>query len=145
MFGLCKEKEWKQFEASDLRVVNAPVLIEGKQEFETLCPVNPLTGHRDSPITILRYALTDKNKGLLDKVLVELPTIKQMDVSDEIKLDTLVSALDIQSQTDRDIVAKELLSISDVLLDKGIIDSSESVKSDNINFAGTESPQDANI
>lgn len=145
MFGLCKEKEWKQFEVSELRVVNAPVLLEGKQEYETLCPVNPLTGHRDSPIMILRYALTDKNKGLLEKVLQELPTIKQMDVSDDIKLDTLVSALDIQSQTDRDIVAKELLSVSDILLDKGVIDSSESVQNENINFANTESPQDANI
>lgn len=145
MFGLCKEKEWLQFEASDLRVVDSPVLIEGKQEYETLCPVNPLTGHRDSPITILRYALTDKNKGLLEKVLQELPTIKQMDVSDEIKLDTLVSALDIHSQTDRDIVAKELLSISEVLLDKGAIESPDSVDKGTIDFANTDSPSDANI
>lgn len=145
MFGLCKEKSWKPVDFVEFKAMDAPVLIEGKQEYETLCPVNPLTGHRDSPIVILRYALTDKNKGLLDKVLQELPTVKQMNVSDDIKLDTLVSALDIQSQTDRDIVAKELLSISEVLLDKGVIESSDSVKTDSIDFSNTDSPTDANI
>lgn len=145
MFGLCKENSWKPAKFSDFKAMDAPVLIEGKQEYETLCPVNPLTGHRDSPIVILRYALTDKNKGLLDKVLQELPTVKQMNVSDDIKLDTLVSALDIQSQTDRDIVAKELLSISEVLLDKGVIESPDSVKADSIDFSNTDSPTDANI
>ena len=123
MFGLVNEIGWTPNETV-LKSIDpdAPVLIQGLQEYETLCPTNPLTGHRDSAINVLRYALTDKNAGLLDAVLQELPTIKQMDVSDDVKLDTLVSALDVRYPAEQDIVRSELMKIADVLFDKGLID-----------------------
>ena len=120
MFGLSKENEFVPREPSFMVLDdNAPVLIQGIQEYDTLCPVNPLTGHRDSILKCLTMALSDANKGLVDNLLLELPTIKQMDCSDEVKIDTLVSSLDVLAPADRDLVADALMKISEPLLHSG--------------------------
>ena len=146
MFGLDCEKTWLPKEVC-LGSLNpdAPVLIEGLQEYETLCPTNPLTGHRDSAVSVLRYALSDKNVGLLDQVLCELPTIKQMNAPDDVKIDTLVSALDVRYSAERDEVTTQLMKISDVLFEKG--DISEPLQVDSkIEFNKDDNPNsDANI
>ena len=144
MFGLIKESEFNPHSTDNFIVLDAPVLLQGKEEYETLCPINKLTGHRDSPAHILATALTDKNKGLLDRVLQELPTVKQMDVDDSVKLDMLVSSLDCISQTERDIVAKNLMEISEVLFDKPF-ESSQVADPSKIDFSNTETSPDANI
>ena len=92
-------------------------LISGMEEIETLCPVDPQTGHRDSFENIVYKALDPKYAGLAQRVLVELPYVQSDDdkKNDEAKLDTLVSRLDVGSMAERDAVVSQLSSISDVL------------------------------
>lgn len=92
-------------------------LISGMEEIETLCPVDPLTGHRDSFENIVYKALDPKYAGLAQRVLVELPAVQSDDdkKNDDAKLDTLVSRLDVGSMAERDAVVAQLSSISDVL------------------------------
>ena len=94
-----------------------PGIISGLEEIDVLCPVDPLTGHRDSFENIVKKALDPKYAGLASRVLQELPSV-QMDndpKNDEAKLDTLVSRLDTGSLFERDAVIEQLSSISDVL------------------------------
>ena len=44
-------------------------IISGMEEIETLCPVDPLTGHRDSFENIVKKALDPKFAGLASRVL----------------------------------------------------------------------------
>lgn len=92
-------------------------LISGMEEIETLCPVDPLTGHRDTFENIVKKALDPKYAGLAMRVLVELPAVQSDDdkKNDDAKLDTLVSRLDVGSMAERDAVVSQLSSISDVL------------------------------
>lgn len=92
-------------------------LISGMEEIETLCPVDPLTGHRDTFENIVKKALDPKYAGLAQRVLVELPAVQSdSDIkNDDAKLDTLVSRLDVGSMAERDAVVSQLSSISDVL------------------------------
>lgn len=146
MLGLIRENDWSPNEPLVGTVdPDAVAVIQGVQEYDTLCPVNPLTGHRDSPLQILKYALSDKNAGLLDVILQELPTVKQMNAPDSVKLDTLVSRLDVRGTAERDEVRNALLKMSDILLDKGQIQ--EPVKDDStISFDKNDNPApDANI
>ena len=94
-----------------------PALLDGADLFEAACPVNPLTGHRDNPLSILRYALTPKNERLLDVILAELPVVREMDASDDVKLQTLASRLDVGTFAENDFVMKRLSVISDVLFE----------------------------
>jgi len=92
-------------------------LISGMEEIETLCPVDPTTGHRDSFENIVKKALDPKYTGLAQRVLIELPYVQSDDdkKNDDAKLDTLVSRLDVGSMAERDAVVAQLSSISDVL------------------------------
>ena len=92
-------------------------LISGMEEIETLCPVDPTTGHRDTFENIIKKALDPKYAGLAQRVLVELPFVQSDDdkKNDDAKLDTLVSRLDVGSMAERDAVVAQLSSISDVL------------------------------
>lgn len=94
-----------------------PVVISGIEEIETLCPIDPLTGHRDSFENIVKKALDPKYAGLAARVLQELPSVQSDgDLrNDEAKLDTLVSRLDTGSFAERDMVFQQLSSISEVL------------------------------
>ena len=92
-------------------------IISGMEEIETLCPVDPLTGHRDSFENIVKKALDPKFAGLASRVLVELPAVQSDDdkKNDNAKLDILVSRLDVGSMAERDAVVSQLSKISDVL------------------------------
>lgn len=94
-----------------------PVIISGIEEIEVLCPVDPLTGHRDSFENIVKKALDPKFAGLAARVLQELPSVQSDGDSrnDDAKLDTLVSRLDTGSLAERDMVIQQLSSISEVL------------------------------
>lgn len=104
--------------AKPLNVVNddsEPRLIDGVEILDTICPVSRLTGHRTNPLTLLG-AVTDGNARLLQSVLAELPAVKSDPrVSDDDKLDLLVSRLDTGTFADMDAVRDALASISDSL------------------------------
>ena len=92
-----------------------PYLIDGVNELDTLCPVSKLTGHRGNPLQLLRMALSDKNSRLLDSILQELPTVQELDVSDDDKLSLLVSRLDTGSFAENDVLVQELSKVTDIL------------------------------
>lgn len=98
--------------------MESPVLIDGVTEFETLCPVSKLTGHRSNPLTLLRMALSDKNSRLLDSILQELPSVQEVNACDEDKLSLLVSRLDTGSFAENDVLTHELSKVVDVLFPK---------------------------
>lgn len=110
-----------------------PFLIEGVEAIETLCPVSKLTGHRTNALTLLGM-VTDSNARLLDSILQVLPSVQEMDVSDDVKIDMLVPS-DFGSFAERDAYVKRLADISDVLF--------KSVpKKDSIEFKPEDSPSD---
>lgn len=49
-------------------------VIEGKELFETVCPVSKFTGHRESPFKLLGK-LTGAKADVLNSILQELPSI----------------------------------------------------------------------
>lgn len=95
-------------------------IIQGIEELDILCPVDPTTGHRDSFESIVYKALDPKFAGLAQRVIVELPAVQSdSDLgNDEAKLDTLVSRLEVGSFAERDAVTAQLSDISSVLFDR---------------------------
>lgn len=95
---------------------DVPIAIEGALEFETLCPVSNVTGHRANPLTLLKLALSDKNSRLLDVILQELPTVQQMTgVDDDMKLELLASRLSTGTLAEQDQLVSQLQKVADVL------------------------------
>lgn len=92
-----------------------PIIIQGVLEFDTLCPVSNFTGRRGNPLSLLTMALSDKNSRLLDSIIQELPTIRDLDVSDDDKLNLLVSRLDTGSFAEQDALTEQLSKVVDVL------------------------------
>lgn len=106
---------------------NCPVLIEGVESIETLCPVSSLTGHRTNALTLLGM-VTDSNARLLDNILQVLPSVQELDVPDDVKIDMLVPS-DYGSFAERDAVVKRLADVSDVLF-RSVPKSDASIKFD---------------
>lgn len=93
-----------------------PVFVEGVLEFETLCPVSKVTGHRANALTLLKLALSDKNSRLLDAILQEVPVIQQMSgVDDNMKLELLASRLSVGTLAEQDLLVSQLQKVADVL------------------------------
>lgn len=113
---------------------NCPVLIEGAECIETLCPVSSLTGHRTNALTLLGM-VTDSNARLLDNILQVLPSVQELNVPDDVKIDMLVPS-DYGSFAERDAVLKRLADVSDVLF------RSASKSEDSIKFDAGDSPSD---
>lgn len=98
---------------------NPPLLVEGVAEFELLCPVSKVTGHRANPLTLLRLALSDKNSRLLDSILQEVPVVQQMQgVDDATKLELLASRLSTGTLAEQDQLVNQLEKVADVLFPK---------------------------
>lgn len=115
-------------------------LIEGITEYDTLCPVSKLTGHRVDPTSLLRVALSDKNSRLLSAILQDLPEVNSMPgVSDEQKIELLVSRHATGTMAEQDIVREQLASIADVLF----VNQPElkEQSQDSIDFTTTEVPE----
>lgn len=129
-FRNCKFGYINDFRLSDNGL---PPIIEGLEAIETLCPVSKLTGHRTNALTLLGM-VTDSNARLLDNILQVLPSVQEMDVPDDVKIDMLVPS-DYGSFAERDSVVRRLADISDVLF--------QSVpKKDSIEFKPDDSPAD---
>lgn len=131
---------WDKPISVDPIVKEVPSLIDGVEILDTICPVSKLTGHRTNPLTLLG-AVTDGNARLLQAVLAELPAVQSDPrVSDEDKLDLLVSRLDTGTFADMDVVRDALASISDSLFVKSEV--KETAEKQIISFE--ENKQDSN-
>lgn len=84
------------------------VEVQGKKEFETLCPISKLTGY---PLSMqeLIFMITDKNARLADALFEVIPEVPTDDrISDDDKLRFLVSRLDTGSFAENDKVAESI-------------------------------------
>lgn len=121
-----------------VRQNNAPILIEGIEEYDCLCPVSKLTGHRANPLSMLKVALSDKNSRLLSAILQEVPVIdSDPRISDEDKLNTLVSRLDVGTLAEHDNVTRVLSDFADYLFPS--VDKSDD-NAEKIAFSPSDSP-----
>lgn len=113
-----------------------PVVIEGADILHTLCPVNPLTGHPSSVLSILHH-VTDGNKALVDKILQDLPAVQQADVPDDVKIDML-AGVDVGTFAEKDAFLSRLTDVASVLLP-----SNNEVKEtkETINFTSNDNPE----
>lgn len=94
---------------------DAPAVLEGKQEFETLLPVSKLTGRREDPLMLLKMQFS-KDSRLLDALLQELPVIKSDNsISDEDKFATLASRLQTGTPYENEQLVYQLQKVADVL------------------------------
>lgn len=93
-----------------------PPIIEGATEYETLCPISKVTGHRANPLTLLKLALSEKNSRLLGTILQELPSIpSDKNLSDEDKIRLLPSVRTVGTQAEQDNLVRELMQVADFL------------------------------
>jgi hypothetical protein len=115
--------------------IPSPEILDGADLYDVACPINPMTGHRDNPLTILKYALGPQNQAILDKLLQEIPTVQEIDAPDDFKLETLFGRLDTGTFAERDRLFKRLDSIKGILFP-----SSVEVPSDKIDFSDTVEP-----
>lgn len=67
-------------------------ILDGKVEVETLLPILSLTGHHADPLTLLPM-LSESNSRLIGQLLQEIPTVKQPDMTDEMRLQFLPARL----------------------------------------------------
>lgn len=138
MFGLNREEFYVLNNSQRFFDSQAPVIIEGADIIESLCPVNPAIGRPDSPLNCLRMALDPAKSRLLDAVLQELPVVASMDVSDDDKIDVLASRLEQGSFAERDNLVSALHSVADVLFPKAADAVKDVDKS--IEFSPTDNP-----
>lgn len=95
----------------------APVLIEGVQELNTLCPVNKLTGKRANPLAILNMVADGKvNERALKLVLQELPSQPQDSSMNDIqRFEFVQNRLSTGSPAEDAIVSERLFAVADSL------------------------------
>lgn len=93
-----------------------PPILDGGIEFETLCPISKVTGHRANPLTLLQFALSEKNSRLLGSILQEIPALPaDRNLSDEEKIRLLPSVRTVGTQAEQDNLVNELMQVADVL------------------------------
>lgn len=94
-----------------------PVIIDGADIYDALCPVNKLTGCRANPLELLRTLSNDpKRSRLLDSLMVELPTIaSDSRLSDDDKIDMMMCRLSTGCPAEDDLYRSQLEKIAEPL------------------------------
>lgn len=117
-------------ENKDYEVVileDAPAVLEGKQELETLLPVSKLTGRREDPLMLLKMQFS-KDSRLLDALLQELPVVKSdPNISDDDRFSVLASRLSTGTPYENEQLVKQLASLADVLFPEQVKESEKIV------------------
>jgi hypothetical protein len=116
-----------------------PVVIEGLDILDTICPFNKFTGHRDNPLSLLGL-ITGANRQLLDSVLQDLPVISSdPNMSDEDRVNYLVPRLCSGTPAEQAIVVENMMKNIDAL---GLSSKkTEQIQSDQkIDFTETDVP-----
>lgn len=118
---------------------DAPVVIEGFQEIETLCPISHLTGKRENPLSLLAK-ITDAGKAsMLANILQELPTDNSdFRMSDSDRISVLAERLSTGVPAEDERFRARLESIADVLFYKPAVQS-EVEDSNSIEFNANDS------
>lgn len=105
-----------------------PVVLEGKQELETLLPVSKLTGRRQDPLDLLKMQFS-KDSRLLDALLQELPVVQSdSSISDEDKFSVLASRLGTGTPYENDVLVKELEKVADVLFPQEVKQAEQAIQ-----------------
>lgn len=107
-----------------------PVVIDGVEAYETLCPVNELTGTRVNPLELLMaYSNDPVRSRKLTVLLSELPTIaSDSRLSDDQKVEMLCDRLQTGVPADDDQYRRVLEKLAAPLF-KSLGDKSDSDKS----------------
>lgn len=95
----------------------APVVIEGMDIIEQICPINPLTNKRSSVLEALGSVVSDpKKRYLVDELIKELPSIRNNpNMDDEDRIAVLSERLETGTPFEDEQAAERLSEISDVL------------------------------
>lgn len=118
-----------------------PSLIDGATEYETLCPISKVTGHRANPLTLLKLALSEKNSRLLNSILQEVPSIpSDKNLSDEDKIRLLPSVRTVGTQAEQDNLVRELMNVADVLFSDNKDVQQTVVDNQQIKFESNDNP-----
>lgn len=108
-------------------VKDIPVVLDGKQELETLLPVSKLTGRRENPLVLLGLQFS-KDSRLLDALLQELPVVKSdPNIADEDRFATLASRLSIGTPYENEQLVYQLEKVADVLFPQQVKESEKIV------------------
>lgn len=94
-----------------------PVVIEGADVFDVLCPVSHKTGHRENPLSLLQKVLPPDKERLASMVLQEIPSIQQENpnISDSDAIDMCVQRFSTGSPFEDGQVRQALFDAADVL------------------------------
>lgn len=113
-------KNYVHVYAEDRRLVdckNCPSIIEGKEVYEAMFPVNHLTGKRENPLTLVHKVLDVNKRQLLDSILQEIPQNREyQQLDDKSQLEFLSDRLSNGYPADKDYYLKQLSQIADVVL-----------------------------
>lgn len=107
--------------------IDAPKVIDGVVELETLLPVSKLTGRRDDPLTILQMQFS-KDSRLLNALFQELPTVQSdASLSDDDRINMLAQRLSTGLPYEQDELVRQLSEVVDVMFPRQSSDSEKIV------------------
>lgn len=113
-------------------IIQDPILIEGADVYDIICPVSEFSGNRANPLDLLKLALPDKDYRFLNSVLQEIPSIpSDPNLSDDDRVSMLTYRLSSGTPAEDEALMHSLLKVADVLFPNN---GSDSVISDKIEF-----------
>lgn len=94
-----------------------PIIIEGADVFDVLCPVSKKTGHRENPLSLLARVLPPDKERLASLILQEIPSIQQEDpnISDSDAIDMCVQRFSTGTPYEDQQIRSALFDAADVL------------------------------
>lgn len=94
-----------------------PIIIEGADVFDVLCPVSKKTGHRENPLSLLAKVLPPDKERLASLILQEIPSIQQEnpDISDSDAIDLCVQRFSTGTPYEDQQIRSALFDAADVL------------------------------
>ena len=121
----------------------APLIqvLEGKELYETVCPVSKFSGHRESPFKLLGK-LTGAKADLLNAVLQEIPSLaSDPRLSDEDRVNAVVDRLSTGTPAEDALMAERIMNDIDAL---GLRGRSVEQSKETIDFKPADTPDVGN-
>lgn len=125
-YPVCKASVLFSPSENDLKHI-VPI-VEGVKELDALCPVNHVTGDRQSPLDLLDLVLSPDRKDLLGKFLQNIKPEMSMSMLDDVSmLEILPSRLSTGTPAEDALFAKQLEKVIGVCGDsiRGMFASAE--------------------
>lgn len=99
-----------EFVGDKAMLISTPVVIEGAELYDSICPVSKFTGKRCNPLSLLGL-LTGAKAEVLNSILQELPTIKfDPKLSDQDRVDFIVERCSTGSPAEDALMAERLMN-----------------------------------